>query len=105
MTKPVIAYPGRGIRVESVRLVQHTGEIDEYTFRSGMLNIITGVRNSSKTTTLKAIDYCLGDRDSPRDALTIAVAEKYVEISTDLTLNGTPHTLSSFRMATDRVTT
>ncbi|MDX3733697.1 hypothetical protein ACIPPJ_35445 [Streptomyces sp. NPDC086091] len=94
MTKPVIAHPGRGIRVESVRLVQHTGEIDEYTFRSGMLNIITGVRNSSKTTTLKAIDYCLGDRDSPRDALTMAVAEKYVEISTDLTLNGRPHELT-----------
>ncbi|MGV4988940.1 hypothetical protein [Streptomyces sp. NRAIS3] len=94
MTKPVIAHPDRGIRVQSVRLVQHTGEIDEYTFRSGMLNIITGVRNSSKTTTLKAIDYCLGDRDSPRDALTIAVAEKYVEISTGLTLNGTSHTLT-----------
>ncbi|MFZ3572310.1 hypothetical protein ACOKM5_35870 [Streptomyces sp. BH097] len=94
MTEPVLAYPDRGIRVESVRLVQYTGEIDEYTFRSGMLNIITGVRNSSKTTTLKAIDYCLGDRDSPRDALTIAVAEKYVEISTSLTLNGTPHTLT-----------
>jgi hypothetical protein len=94
MTKPVTAHPGRGIRVESVRLVQHTGEIDEYTFRSGMLNIITGVRNSSKTTTLKAIDYCLGDRDSPRDALTMAVAEKYIEISTDLTLNGTPHKLT-----------
>ncbi|WP_381562701.1 hypothetical protein [Streptomyces eurythermus] len=94
MIKPVIAHPGRGIRVEAVRLVQHTGEIDEYTFRPGMLNVLTGVRNSSKTTTLKAIDYCLGDRDSPRDALTIAVAEKYVEISTDLTLNGHPHTLT-----------
>jgi hypothetical protein len=94
MTKPVVAHPGRGIRIESVRLVQHTGEIDEYTFHSSMLNIITGVRNSSKTTTLKAIDYCLGDRDSPRDALTTAVAEKYVEISTHLTLNGTPHTLT-----------
>ncbi|CAM5660531.1 hypothetical protein [Streptomyces griseorubiginosus] len=94
MTKNVTAHPNRGLRIEKVTMVHHSGEFEEYAFTSGMLNILTGVRNSSKTTTLKAIDYCLGDRDGPTDALGAAVADGYVEISTSLRLNGTPHTLA-----------
>jgi len=94
MTKNVTAYPDRGLRIEKVTMVHHSGEYDEYAFTSGMLNILTGVRNSSKTTTLNAIDYCLGDRNGATDALGAAVADEYVAISTSLKINGNPHILT-----------
>ncbi|MEV0449232.1 hypothetical protein [Streptomyces sp. NPDC050600] len=84
----------RGIRISKVRLVHQSGEFDEYSFASGMLNILYGVRNSSKSTTLRVIDYCLGDRDNPVGALGAAVADEYVEVSTELQINGRSYTLS-----------
>ncbi|MGW4510120.1 hypothetical protein ACWENO_36330 [Streptomyces sp. NPDC004436] len=86
----------RGLRIEKVSLVHHSGELDEYVFESGKLNILTGVRNSSKTTTLKVIDYCLGDRGSPVDALKAAVASEHVEVSTDLRVDGRPYKLTRY---------
>ncbi|WP_327372366.1 hypothetical protein [Streptomyces sp. NBC_01217] len=86
----------RGLRIEKVSLVHHSGELDEYAFESGKLNILTGVRNSSKTTTLKVIDYCLGDRGSPADALKGAVASEHVEVSTDLRVDGRPYKLTRY---------
>ena len=94
MTKPVTAHPDRGIRIDSVRLVHNTAEIDEYAFETGMLNILSGPRNSSKTTTLKVIDYCLGDRGGMIDALGAAVSDEYVEVSTAIRLNGRPRVLT-----------
>lgn len=94
MTEAAAAPLSRGLRIESIRLVQHSGEFEEYAFVDGMLNILTGVRNSSKTTTLKAIDYCLGDRGSAAEALGIVVADKYSLISTQTRINGTPYTLA-----------
>ncbi|MBV6701936.1 hypothetical protein KV557_33350 [Kitasatospora aureofaciens] len=89
MTEPTA--PSRpGLRVEAITLVHASGEIDKYTFNTAGLNIIQGVRNSSKTTTLKAIDYCLGKSGSPADALKAAVADEYIEILADLTVNGSP---------------
>lgn len=86
----------RGLRIEKVSLVRHGGELDEYAFESGKLNVLTGVRNSSKTTTLKVIDFCLGDRGSPADALKAAVASEHVEVSTDLRVDGRPFTLTRY---------
>lgn len=86
----------RGLRIEKVSLVHHSGELDEYVFESGKLNILTGVRNSSKTTTLKVIDYCLGDRGSPADALKGAVASEHVEVSTDRRVDGRPYKLTRY---------
>ncbi|ROR33852.1 hypothetical protein [Kitasatospora cineracea] len=89
MTEPT-ALSRPGLRVNAVTLVHTSGEIDRYDFNTAGLNIIQGVRNSSKTTTLRAIDYCLGNSDSPADALKAAVADEYVEIITELTINGNP---------------
>ncbi|MFF3891279.1 hypothetical protein [Streptomyces sp. NPDC001914] len=89
MTTPTTPFR-KGLRVESVTLVHTSGEMDTYTFNTAGLSILSGVRNSSKTTTLKAIDYCLGNRDSPTEALKAAVADEYVEVSVELTLDGTP---------------
>jgi hypothetical protein len=94
MTRPVTTHRNWGLRIHKITLVHQSGEFDEYTFTPGMLNIITGVRNSSKTTTLNAIDYCLGDRGGVIDALGAAVAEKYVEIRLSLSVNGGTHTLT-----------
>jgi hypothetical protein len=89
MTTPRTPFR-KGLRVESVTLVHTSGEMDTYAFNTAGLSVLSGVRNSSKTTTLKAIDYCLGNRDSPTEALKAAVADEYVEVSIELTLNGTP---------------
>lgn len=94
MTKPVTAHPHRGIRIDSVKLVHNTAEIDEYGFETGMLNILSGPRNSSKTTTLKVIDYCFGDRGGMIDALGAAVSDEYIEVSTAIRLNGHPYNLT-----------
>jgi hypothetical protein len=79
-----------GLRIRSVNMVHSSGELDEYAFGTAGLSILQGVRNSSKTTTLKVIDYCLGNRDSPAEALKAAVADEYVEVSTQLSINGQP---------------
>ncbi|WP_420082820.1 hypothetical protein ACN6AT_37505 (plasmid) [Streptomyces sp. JL4002] len=84
----------RGLRISKVRLIRDGGEFDEYEFVSGMLNILHGVRNSSKSTTLRVIDYCLGDRDNAAKALGAAVADAYVAVSTELRINGQPFELS-----------
>jgi hypothetical protein len=89
MTTPRTPFR-KGLRVESVTLVHTSGEMDTYAFNTAGLSVLSGVRNSSKTTTLKAIDYCLGNRDSPTEALKAAVADEYVEVSIELTLDGTP---------------
>ncbi|MGW8729234.1 hypothetical protein ACWGNF_24790 [Streptomyces sp. NPDC055808] len=84
----------RGLRISKVRLIRGGGEFDEYEFASGMLNILHGVRNSSKTTTLRVIDYCLGDRDNVTKALGAAVADGYAAVTTELRIDGQPYELS-----------
>ncbi|MFD9396190.1 hypothetical protein ACFWBB_37260 [Streptomyces sp. NPDC060000] len=86
--------PERGIRIANVRLIHHSGVIDEYTFESGKLNILTGVRNSSKTTTLRVIDYCLGDRGSATSALKAAVVDAYQAVSIEIRIDGRPYTIT-----------
>ena len=82
---------GRGLRILSVRLVQKTGEVEEYDFRHNAMTVITGARNSSKTTTLKVIDYCLGSRDSVAEALGAAVDDKYIEVGIEVSTDGDRH--------------
>lgn len=79
---------GRGLRVLSVRLIQKTGEIEEYALRNSPMTVITGPRNSSKTTTLKVIDYCLGSRESVAEALGAAIDDKYIEVGIDVAIDG-----------------
>ncbi|MGC0400461.1 hypothetical protein RKD27_003105 [Streptomyces sp. SAI-126] len=83
-----------GLRISKVRLIRDGGEFDEFEFASGMLNILHGVRNSSKSTTLRVIDYCLGDRDNAAKALGVAVADAYVAVTTELRIDGQPYELS-----------
>ncbi|MFB4285541.1 hypothetical protein ACBJ59_60515 [Nonomuraea sp. MTCD27] len=93
-----------GIRIERLSRVDHNGELAEIDL-SGPATIIYGPRNSSKTTTLKIIDYCLGDPDSAIKSLGEAVAGRYVEFSAEILLNGVRHSLSrSLDKSSKRVT-
>ncbi|WP_406405327.1 hypothetical protein [Streptomyces sp. NBC_01643] len=84
----------RGIRIAKVRLILHSGEVEEYAFDTTKLNILLGVRNSSKTTTLRVIDYCLGDRGTPVKALNAAVVDKYQALSVEVRINGRPYAIT-----------
>jgi len=85
---------GRGLRFLSLRMIQKTGEVEQFSFSNGAFTLLTGPRNSSKTTTLKIIDYCLGDRDGVAEALGAAVEEKYQEVRLALTIDSATHTLT-----------
>lgn len=52
---------GEGLRILNVRLFLQTGEVEQYDFSAAATTTLVGPRNSSKTTTLKVINYCLGD--------------------------------------------
>jgi hypothetical protein len=82
---------GRGLRLLSLRMIQRTGELETYDFGNAAFTILTGPRNSSKTTTLKVIDYCLGNRSSAAEALGASIEEKYQQVQLDLAIDGVRH--------------
>ena len=84
----------RGLRILQVDLVLESGEVETFDFAQSALTVITGPRNSSKTTTLKVIDYCLGDNDSPRRALGPAIEERYQAVGIDIVIDGVRHRLT-----------
>jgi hypothetical protein len=84
---------GRGLRILRVEMVQKSGEVETYDFTGAATTVLTGPRNSSKTTTLKVIDFCLGGRNSVAEDLGAALEEKYVEFATDIAIDGTRHRL------------
>jgi hypothetical protein len=88
-----ILQRGRGLRILSARLIQNTGEIEEYNLANAAMTIITGPRNSSKTTTLKVIDYCLGNRDSVAEALGAPIEDKYIGVGIDIAVDGREYRL------------
>jgi hypothetical protein len=97
MTAPDRPRPlrlGRGLRILNVRLVQNAGEVEIYDLSRAAMTILAGPRNSSKTTTLKVIDYCLGSRDSVTEALGPAIEEKYMGVGLDVSIDGVLYQLS-----------
>ncbi|MFD2414846.1 hypothetical protein [Amycolatopsis pigmentata] len=96
MTPPASSslHLGRGLRILRVQMVQRSGEIDEYDFSGVATTILTGPRNSSKTTTLKVIDFCLGGGGSVARKLGTAIDEKYVLLSVDIAINGQLHRMT-----------
>ncbi|MEV4660125.1 hypothetical protein [Micromonospora sp. NPDC049301] len=78
----------------NVELVQRTGELERFDLSQSAMTILTGPRNSSKTTTLKVIDYCLGGRGSVAEDLGAPIDEKYAALSIQIAINGQPHWLT-----------
>jgi hypothetical protein len=75
-------------------MIQRSGEVDRYDFGAAATTALTGPRNSSKTTTLKVIDFCLGGRGSVADELGAALDDKYVAFAIDIAIDGTRHRLA-----------
>lgn len=84
---------GRGLRIVEVKLVQNTGEIERYDFSRAAATVLKGPRNSSKTTTLQVINYCLGGRRNIAQAISAPVEEKYAAFVVKVSINGHLHEL------------
>ena len=84
---------GRGLRVLNVGMVQQSGEVEEYDFSHAAMTVLTGPRNSSKTTTLKVIDFCFGGRGSVAEELGAAIDEKYAALSVNIAIDGVHYRL------------
>jgi hypothetical protein len=85
---------GRGLRILQVEMIQQSGEVELYDFRTAATTVLTGPRNSSKTTTLKVIDFCLGGRGSVAEELGAALEDKYVALAIDIAIDGNRHRLT-----------
>jgi hypothetical protein len=85
--------PGPGLRILNARLFLRTGEIEEYSFRQAAMTVLVGARNTSKTTTLKVINYCLGDHRSVAQSIGSAIDEKYTAFAIEIGINGVRHIL------------
>lgn len=73
------------IRLVSLRKYERDGSIDEVDL-SADASVLIGPRNSSKTTTLRMIDYCMGDDSSAAAALGPDVAGRYAGLDLELDL-------------------
>ncbi len=92
------------LRIVGLRKTRSDGEIETISFDRNVTAIV-GMRNTSKTTTLKMIDFCLGDSDSAAQALGGPVAENYAALGLDLEINGEPVTIKrSLTTAEGRLT-
>lgn len=80
------------IRLLALRRYLLDGEIDGLDL-SASSTVVFGPRNSSKSTTLRMIDYCFGDDDSAAGALGPDVSERYAGLELDLELQGVGHTI------------
>lgn len=83
----------RGLRILEVELIESTGVVESYDLSKTPVTVITGEPNSSKTTTLRVIDYCLGSDKSPAAALGSAIEEKYSAVAITIAINGDEHRL------------
>jgi hypothetical protein len=80
------------LRVVSLTQYERDGEIVALNLDSTTA-LLVGPRNSSKTTTLRMIDYCLGDDGSAQHTFGPDVASRYVGIQLELELPTGRHTL------------
>jgi hypothetical protein len=80
------------LQFDRIRRVSQQGEIWDIVFQPG-LNVIVGPQNSSKTISLRIIDFCLGDRKRPREKFSTSIVEEYDRFEVDFNLDGVDHQL------------
>lgn len=85
---------GRGLRILRIELILDSGEVETFDLEQSPLTFITGQRNSSKTTTLKVVDFCFGSRKTVENALGPTVARDYQAVAIEIATNGTRHRLA-----------
>lgn len=98
MTTPARESPqplnlGRGLRILRIELILDSGEVEAFDLERSPVTFITGERNSSKTTTLKVVDFCFGSRKSAERLLGPTVAASYQAVAIDIATNGVRHRL------------
>jgi len=79
------------IRLLELRTYDRNGEIDQFNLASPT-TVLVGPRNSSKTTTLRMIDYCMGSDESAA-ALRPDVSEHYLGIELDVRFGEQVHVI------------
>lgn len=79
-------------RLLELRRICRDGTIEETQF-DPTLTLLVGPSNSSKTTTLRMIDYCLGNDDPREKALWPTVATSYVGLELSFEMTHGTHTL------------
>ncbi|MFO6453393.1 MULTISPECIES: hypothetical protein [unclassified Aeromicrobium] len=84
---------GRGLRILHIELILDSGEVESFDLGQSPITFITGERNSSKTTTLKVVDFCFGNRKTAETVLGVAVARDYQAVAIEIATNGTRHRL------------
>jgi hypothetical protein len=92
VTVPAPPTHTEGLRVIDLELITPDGTSEVLDFTAPM-TLIRGPRNSSKTTMLKMIDFCLGDRDSAANALGAAVANSYLALELTISTSSRQHRL------------
>lgn len=78
--------------LDTLRKYRSDGEIEVMSF-DPRVSVIVGPPNSSKTTSLRMIDFCLGDADPADRALGPAIVENYLGLELDLSVSGTRYTV------------
>lgn len=81
------------IQLLGLRRVRTTGEIWDSEFRPG-LNLLVGEENTSKTTTLRIFDFCLGDDQTASYRFGNAIADEYQAFILRVRMAGKEHTLT-----------
>jgi hypothetical protein len=78
--------------LESVTRIGEDGTVWRSNFRPG-LNLLIGERNTSKTTTLRIIDFCFGDNKTATTKFGSSIASEYAAFEVGLTIDGHDHSL------------
>jgi hypothetical protein len=84
---------GRGLRILRIELILDSGEVEAFDLERSPVTFITGERNSSKTTTLRVVDFCFGSRKTAERALGPTVAAAYQAVAIEIATNGARHRL------------
>jgi uncharacterized protein YydD (DUF2326 family) len=75
------------LRIGGVSRTYRNGEIWQESFNSG-LNLIVGPQNTSKTTTLRIVDFCLGDKRQPASKFATSIVREYESFEVPIEING-----------------
>ncbi len=75
------------VRVDAVRRVSSSGEVDEISLTPGV-NVIVGLKDTGKTGWLNTISFLLGDTDGPEKSLGSGIASNFDSAQLHLVLNG-----------------
>lgn len=80
------------LQLRYLRRIAETGESRDIEFWPG-INLLIGDENTSKTTTLRITDFCLGDETNAQRKFGNTIADEYRQFELGLLINTTDHVL------------